>query len=368
MGNIKVSTGRKYSATVVPNVFIDRYMASANGSYVKVYLYLLRCQSGSSFNFSIASAAEFLDETEKDIIRALKYWEKNDILVLENSGEEISGITILDLSQDVSCPAAAVEVQPVQPVPALVPAVVSVPEKTDAPSLRAYTREDIEKALVDPDISWLANIVGGYLEKLLTDADVSLIMFMYYDLHFPKDLILHLYETCVSRNKKHNKYIQTVAISWYEQGITTVEEAVQNSVAFDAYFGAINKAWNLGRLPGDREQKMIKSWKEMGFQIDAVKEACDRTLMSAGKPSFSYANKMLTSWYEKGYTTLDLIKANDSAGKAVATTPREAAKAGVTKSAQAYNNYASHTYSGMDMMEIQRQLLRKNKSGQQKQS
>ena len=29
--------------TVVPNIFIDQFMPSANGAYVKVYLYLLRC-------------------------------------------------------------------------------------------------------------------------------------------------------------------------------------------------------------------------------------------------------------------------------------------------------------------------------------
>ena len=31
--------------TVVTNEFIDQYMASANGEYVKVYLYLLRHQN-----------------------------------------------------------------------------------------------------------------------------------------------------------------------------------------------------------------------------------------------------------------------------------------------------------------------------------
>ena len=31
-------------ATLVANEFIDRYMAAANGEYVKVYLYLLRHQ------------------------------------------------------------------------------------------------------------------------------------------------------------------------------------------------------------------------------------------------------------------------------------------------------------------------------------
>lgn len=32
--------------TLIENTFIDRYMPAANGEYVKVYLYLLRCASG----------------------------------------------------------------------------------------------------------------------------------------------------------------------------------------------------------------------------------------------------------------------------------------------------------------------------------
>lgn len=352
MSDIKINTGRKYSATVIPNVFIDRYMPEASGSYVKVYLYLLRCQSDNRSDFSIDSAADFLDETEKSVVRALNYWEKSGLLALDRNGEDITGISVLDLPKSDECT--------VIPEVEAVPAITTVSSNADsyAPVMKTYTRADINKALVDPDISWLTEIVGVYLEKLLTNSDISLIMFMYYDLHFSKELILHLYELCVSRNKKNNKYIQTIAISWFEQGISTVEEANRNSMAFDAYFSVVNKSWNLGRLPGEKEQNFIKSWEEMGLSTDIVKEACDRTLLSISKPNFTYADKMLRSWHDKGYTTLEQIKAGDSG--AIAVSPR-AARNGVTKSAQSYNNYASHTYSGMDMMEIQRQLLRKSK-------
>ena len=71
MNTISLNTERKFSATVVPNLFIDRYMPSANGSYVKVYLYLLRCLSGAAKPFTLSTAADALEETEKDIIRVL---------------------------------------------------------------------------------------------------------------------------------------------------------------------------------------------------------------------------------------------------------------------------------------------------------
>ena len=57
--------------TLIENRCIDQYMPSANGEYVKLYLYLLRCAS-SGKELSVSSIADFLDHTEKDVQRALK--------------------------------------------------------------------------------------------------------------------------------------------------------------------------------------------------------------------------------------------------------------------------------------------------------
>ena len=61
--------------TVVTNEFIDQYMASANGEYVKVYLYLLRHQNEL---IEVGAIADALNHTEADVRRALAYWEKVD--------------------------------------------------------------------------------------------------------------------------------------------------------------------------------------------------------------------------------------------------------------------------------------------------
>ena len=60
-------------------------MPSANGDYVKVYLYLVRCMQDLQSDITITAIADRLDNTEKDILRALSYWEK----VGSNSGFSI---------------------------------------------------------------------------------------------------------------------------------------------------------------------------------------------------------------------------------------------------------------------------------------
>ena len=69
-------------ATLVSNEFIDRYLAEANGEYVKVYLYLLRHKDEP---VSLERIADGLNHTEADIRRAVLYWEKLGVLKLQTA-------------------------------------------------------------------------------------------------------------------------------------------------------------------------------------------------------------------------------------------------------------------------------------------
>ena len=98
---LTLSQGAKMEFTVISNIFIDRYMPQANGSYVKVYLYLLRLVGDPSYNGTLSSVADRLEETEKDIERALKYWEKLGLLRLtRNQAQDITDIAFLPLEGD----------------------------------------------------------------------------------------------------------------------------------------------------------------------------------------------------------------------------------------------------------------------------
>ena len=71
--------------TAVADEFIDTYMASANGEYVKVYLYVLRHQGE---DITIELIADALNHTESDVRRALSYWQKSG--VLREAGQDLS--------------------------------------------------------------------------------------------------------------------------------------------------------------------------------------------------------------------------------------------------------------------------------------
>ncbi len=93
--------------TLVPNLFLDKYMPEANGEYVKIYLYLLRCLKSDPQELSVTLIADKFENTESDVQRALKYWEKMRLLRLEyDSSRNLTGIRMLDGEDGSSAEAA----------------------------------------------------------------------------------------------------------------------------------------------------------------------------------------------------------------------------------------------------------------------
>ena len=78
MKTLTLSTEQFNNDTIVSNVFLDRYMCDANGEFVKVYLYLLR--SMTLGNVGLSDIADRLNLTEKDVVRALRYWDTQNVL------------------------------------------------------------------------------------------------------------------------------------------------------------------------------------------------------------------------------------------------------------------------------------------------
>lgn len=364
MNTISLNTERKFSATVVPNLFIDRYMPSANGSYVKVYLYLLRCLSGAAKPFTLSTAADALDETEKDIIRALSYWEKNNVVSLVKEEDSLTGITLLDLNVD-----------PILPQSCELPGgtVISIEKyrqekrpdaATEDPYKRPYyTEEQLDHLRQEGDMSMTLNAIEVYLGRLLTPQDLGLVAFLSDKLRFSDDLILHLYEYCVGKNKKKWEYIEKVAISWHQEGIDTVAKAQEYSLIYDTCFNVVNKVFSLGRMPIGPERDFIRKWSSWKLRPELLEEACNRTIMNINKPDFKYTDRILESWHKAGVTTLAEVKALDTTHALM--NPRQNAAdaparpaAPMTKSAGSYNSYPQRQYSSQELSNLEEKLLK----------
>ena len=313
MGKITLHSDSTTSATSVSNIFIDEYMTDANGEFVKIYLYLLRLMNAPEAAFSISSIADRFERTEKDIRRALSYWERMHLLRLEyDSQNNLTGVYLLD-----SVPSAAKDV-PTDSTAVTADArpeeAVMEPEADDAaPARKSYTADDILAFTQSEDATELLFITERYLGRTLTPTDTDTILYFYDGLGFSTDLIEYLVEYCVSKGHTSIRYIEKVALNWYQAGIHTRDEAREHSTRYSKDTSAVMKAFGImGRNAGTAEQEFIRRWfKEFGFDSMIVTEACNRTLTATGSASFPYADKILTGWKENGVRTLQDVEALD---------------------------------------------------------
>ena len=144
------------------------------------------------------------------------------------------------------------------------------------------------------------HIVEIYLDRPLKPMDIQLILYLYEELNFSPELIMYLYEYCVSRTRRA-LHIEAVALQWAKEGIDTEEKARLATAAYNEHFSCVIKAFGLNRAPGQIERQYITKWVEVfSFSDDIITEACNRTILRTQKPDFKYADKILETWYKKG--------------------------------------------------------------------
>ncbi len=410
MDTIMLCSGYLPSTTFIHNIFIENYMLSANGSYVKVYIYLAKCIQAGEKNLSVSSLADKMDNTEKDILRALNYWEKNNLInLLKNGpGNEITGIEMLN--PDSPSPAKAVK-HPVksaknEELAALKADTTSAKEKTSAgsgstaknivqkpdiplstPEIQNPPVEDLDTKTAsllstankkqveinitpdqtrrlsdDEEFVWTCRVIESYINKPLNPKEVQLISYLYDNLGFSPDLLLYLYEYCISLGKTNVNYIQAVAFSWDEQDIKNPEDAKNASSNYNSTHTAISKALALGRPLAMVEKQYISRWMdEWHMDLSVVLDACSRTMLKLQKADFKYTDGILDNWHKKNIHTLqdvgkeDEIYAQKKAGiqnkKTAVTTPVK------QQDKNQFNKFLQREISQAEIDELEKKLL-----------
>lgn len=333
-------------------------MTAANGEYVKIYLYLLRCMSSSECSFSLSAAADKFEHTEKDIQRALRYWEKMNLLRLEyDADKKLSGIRFLDSQMKEEPTSISDGYMDVPLETELPPAAPSRQEQAPVPNERQYTAEELLAFQEKENVRELLFVTEHYLKRPLTSTDINTILFWYEELLFPVELIEYLVEYCLGKGHISLRYMNSVALAWKENGITTVEQAKHASTAFSKLHFAVMRALGIsGRNLISTEIACIDKWAQTyGFTEDIITEACRRTIANIYQPSIEYTDRILENWHRRNVRTLSDIAKVDSDHQRERRTVPTAQKSSVTNK---FHNFPQRKY---DYDELEQQLLRKNK-------
>ncbi len=369
MAMITLQNSSMTEVTILSNTFIDNYMPEANGEFVKVYIYLLRSLSNAPVSFSLEQMADRLLCTERDILRALKYWAKQELLVLDfTDSDKLCGIALLSPDKHTeNASSVSASVETVSTVEQSAIQAASAPSAAVEPSVptgkassdkkQELTPERIRELKQNEEIIQILYIAEQYLGKTLSPTESQKLLFFYDGLGLSADLIEYLLEYCVSHNHKSIRYIEKVAIAWAEEGITTVEQAKRSNSRYNKEYFTILKALGItNRNPVETEITLMDTWlKTYCFSMEIIQEACNRTVLQTGQASFQYTDKILEGWKKKEVKTLDDIRSLDDEHQKRRQSKKAASrKPAAPASNNRFNNFEQREY---DFSEYEKHLL-----------
>ncbi len=320
MAQLTIYQDSYINATIISNRFIDEYMTDANDAQLKVYLYLVRMLN-AHLETGVSDIADRFNHTEKDVMRSLKYWEKQGLLKLDfDESKNLVGIHMKNLCHSDSdaptvesthAPARTVKPAPVAPAVTLSvvePVAAPAPEKPEevkaAYEKPAYSADQVRAFKSAESSMQIVFVAETYLGRPLSAADLRSLMFIHDVLEFNDDLTDYLLQYCVEREKRDFRYIEKVAIAWKENGVTTAKQAAKYVTRYDKSVYSIMNQLGKNGAPTDKEIEFINRWTcEYGFPQDVILEACDRTVLATDSHRFQYAEGILRSWREQNVRT-----------------------------------------------------------------
>ncbi|MCD7744421.1 MAG: DnaD domain protein [Lachnospiraceae bacterium] len=309
---MKIYTDTPEGSTVVQNSFIDQYMPQANGEFVKVYLYLLRC-ANSGRELSLSSIADVFEHTEKDVRRAIIYWERQNLiqkkLLPDGSLESLTFKEPGCYSTPIVPDGERTETEELYS-----DGIPASPDRQepDAGEVQMPMPGELSD-LAQQDLKELFFVAEQYLGRPLSSSEQNDFVYYYHTLKFSTDLIEYLLEYCITKGTTSRHYMKKVAQGWAEAGITSVQAAKKEGSLYNKNYFQIMKAFGIrGRSPVPTEQETMSRWlNEFGFTMDLILEACSRTMNQLHKPSFSYAESILEQWHKAGVHTMADVEAAD---------------------------------------------------------
>lgn len=256
--------------TAVENMFINEFMISAPGDFVKVYLVaLMYADLGKDIENS--QLAKILGMTEDDILRAWRYWEELDV-VRNEKGEKV----FVSLKEKMYGRKKK--------------------DKDDSGERDAVKQESLS-ILENTSIRDLFREIELTIHRPVTGTEMDSILQWIDEIGASPEIIAFAFAHCYSKKKVNIRYIGRVVEGWTGRGFRTrtqAEEFLQQVDQRHYMYKRICKALGFLRNPTEKEKEIMDRWfDEEGFSMDAVLKACEKT-SGISNPNFNYVNSVLT--------------------------------------------------------------------------
>lgn len=343
--------------TPIENIFLNDYMPMANGTYVKVYLLGYKYANDRDANIQVdnKTISKHLQIPLEDVLGAWDFWEEKGIIIKEDKEDKINyKVKFLNLKQLLIKNNSNV-----------------YKEDEEAKREEEYKKVQFDhknfiEANRNPVINQMFNTVDYILRRQTQPMEKKKIVNWIKDYNMNPDVIEKAFFYAVERKGiKKIHYVEGIILQWYDQGLTNIEAVNESFKTQDERFYRYNKVMTslgLGHKGiNDGDLRLIDKWfDEYSYSMDLVLEGCSRS-SNTSNVTVKYIDGVISSWYDKGITSVDEIELKDKKEKKVYKAP---AKKNTNPVKTRFHNFEQKTdkYSEEDLEEIAK---RKRKSFRQ---
>lgn len=303
----KVNSGIWGSMFGVPDVVADNFLKLASGDQIKVLLYILRCSGRVCTDEEISMNTGVTVQAAAD---AVLFWQQANVLTSQ-SASPVQSQTIMapppQQPQSIMTPP-----QPIQPeIRKAEPAVPEVQVKSERRTKQNIAPSEIARIMKDSvDVSELFKVTETILGPI-NHTFQNLLIWMYDYLGLKKEVIIILISHCKNLDKTNPSYIEKVAMDWADNDINDLEKAqseVQRITVSNDYTGRIMKMFEMTRRPTSKQAEFIDQWRSRSLDFELIHYAYEKTIEQINKLSFDYINKILISWCDSGFTSVQQVR------------------------------------------------------------
>ncbi len=196
----------------------------------------------------------------------------------------------------------------------------TAPKTAAAPSQSrpTYDATVIAQAIeTNDDFRQMCEQLSDIIGKVFNRNDYNTFFYLFDHCGLSSAFIITTAHFCISvRGKKDIRYISGTALALHDDGIDTLDALDKYIAAVQAlsdYENRIRVLFGIGERELSKEEKEhINNWvNEWHFDFEMIRRAFETTVNSIGKASFNYMSKILRSWHDNGYQTVnDVIAGN----------------------------------------------------------
>lgn len=168
----------------------------------------------------------------------------------------------------------------------------------------------MESRIVSPALIDEAQRIMG---KIFRTYDIGILVSIVERLGFEEEAVLLILNYTVSKGKRTMRYAETLAMAFYDEGITDVSEISERITRMEhsaEVIGQIKGFYGIGeRALTASEKRFFTAWTEKyAYDAEVIKLAYDITVDNTQKPVPKYTNAILERWYSEGLRSAEEIK------------------------------------------------------------